>query len=246
MTCGCLAPEYTEPQPPGVTSSAGSTIAYEAANGRVWLTSPDDDRVVALDAESLQQVLTYDVTDEPSHLAILNGALIVTATHDSRVWLLPPASEQPLTIETPCGATRGVAWLDAAATRALVSCPWDDRLRRRLRRLRCARQTHRRRRHAGNCPRHILGRRGRVQRSCQRLLRCRNHQSSSDRLAGTTSATRTRSTGHTAGRAYCFQPGCQWRHADCRQRQRPHASSRGRRLWAGRRWKPPHRTVYCG
>ena len=128
MTCGCLAPEYTEPQPPGVTSSAGSTIAYEAANGRVWLTSPDDDRVVALDAESLQQVLTYDVTDEPSHLAILNGALIVTATHDSRVWLLPPASEQPLTIETPCGATRGVAWLDAAATRALVSCPWDDRL----------------------------------------------------------------------------------------------------------------------
>jgi len=128
MTFGCLAPEYTEPGLVVATSSAGSTIAFEAAAERVWLTSPDDDRVIALDAESLQQVLSYDVTDEPSHLAIQNGSLLVTATHDSRVWLLPPASDAPLTIATPCGATRGVAWLDTAATRALVSCPWDDRL----------------------------------------------------------------------------------------------------------------------
>ena len=55
MTFGCLAPEYTEPGLVVATSSAGSTIAFEAAAERVWLTSPDDDRVIALDAESLQQ-----------------------------------------------------------------------------------------------------------------------------------------------------------------------------------------------
>jgi DNA-binding beta-propeller fold protein YncE len=124
----CLAPEETEPAVVFFASSVGSTVAYESGTGLVWLTSPDDDRVVAIDGDSLAQVRTYDAPDEPSHLAIMNGSLLVTATHDHRLMYLGPESAQPVNIPTPCGATRGVAWLDVEGTRALVTCPWDDRV----------------------------------------------------------------------------------------------------------------------
>ncbi|MCB0970711.1 MAG: c-type cytochrome [Acidimicrobiales bacterium] len=107
--------------------SRSSTVALDAAD-RLWLTSPDDDAVVALDPDSLEVVRTVAVGGRPEQLTVVDGRVLVTQAGGTDLSMLgtDAAPGEPTAIALPCGGSRAVAALDEAV--AVVTCPTDDRL----------------------------------------------------------------------------------------------------------------------
>lgn len=106
--------------------AASSSIALDEAAGRLWLTSPDDDAVVAVDLASLEVVSRIDVRGAPEQLALAAGYLVVTRTQSSSVAVIDLAAGAVHDVPTPCGGTGAVAMAGAGV--AWVSCPSDDLL----------------------------------------------------------------------------------------------------------------------
>lgn len=119
--CGAPRPEASGP------TDHDRTLVVHPADGRLWVTSPDDDAVVALDPRTLVERTRIPVAGAPSRLAIrADGRLAVTLAQATEIALVDPATGAVERRPVPCGGTRGVLARGDGAV--LVSCPNDDRL----------------------------------------------------------------------------------------------------------------------
>ena len=103
---------------PAATSGASTTIAL--ARGAVWITSPDDDRVVLLDPDSLAEIDAHDAIPGASHLASDGETVVVTEGLGTGLHAFPGGR-----FELPCGGPRGVGLEGRVAH---VTCPHDRRV----------------------------------------------------------------------------------------------------------------------
>ncbi|MCK6548730.1 hypothetical protein L6R52_22995, partial [Myxococcota bacterium] len=117
-----------DPSPRG--SSSSSSIALDADEAALWVTSPDDDRVHVIDPVSLDVVRSFDVPGAPAELAIAGAFVVVARAGTSSVAVIDAARGLVTDVPTSCGGTRGVAIaaLDAEAPTAWVTCPNDHRV----------------------------------------------------------------------------------------------------------------------
>lgn len=115
VSCG-TAPE------PGRSSS---TLVVRGDT--VFLTSPDDRAVVALDASTLEERWRTDVDGTPEQLAVVGNALVVSLRDRAEVVWLSLETRRSELVSTPCGGTGAVV---AEGDGALVACPNDDRVLR--------------------------------------------------------------------------------------------------------------------
>ena len=111
------------PAPRDVARS--STLLLAPAEDRLFVTSPDDDAVVAIDAEGGAELARWPVPGGPEQLTWDGAALLVTLGRRGAVVRLDPASGAATEHAVPCGRTQAVVTL---AARTFVSCPDDDRL----------------------------------------------------------------------------------------------------------------------
>jgi mono/diheme cytochrome c family protein/DNA-binding beta-propeller fold protein YncE len=120
----------------GAGTSRSSTIALDATGGSLWLTSPDDDRIVAVDPTSLEVRREVEVEGQPQELAWSGDLLVVTGAQRTSLAVVPTGGAGDGgagavgAIEVPCGGTRGVVTVprpmgDGRAL-ALATCPTDD------------------------------------------------------------------------------------------------------------------------
>lgn len=109
--------------PTTASTSAGSTVAFDET-GRLWVTSPDDGRIVAFDAATLTESMHVDVAGAPQLLVPIPGALAVTLAQSSDIALVSTDDLAVTRVAVPCGGTRGIAF-DGTHT-LFVSCPNDD------------------------------------------------------------------------------------------------------------------------
>ncbi|GAB5548986.1 MAG: hypothetical protein SangKO_087460 [Sandaracinaceae bacterium] len=101
---------------------AASSTIVRGQGGQLWLTSPDDDAVVAIDPESLEETARVEVEGAPEQLAFVGDALLVTLGQRAELaWIEDGRARY---VATPCGGTRAVV-ADGEGG-AFVSCPWDD------------------------------------------------------------------------------------------------------------------------
>lgn len=113
-----------QPADDAVTSS-GATIAREG--GQLWLTSPDDDRVEVLDADSLAVARTIEVPGAPDQLLRVEGGWLVSLAGAAELAFVP-LEGAVARVPVPCGGTRGLAALPGGDV--LTTCPNDDRVLR--------------------------------------------------------------------------------------------------------------------
>jgi DNA-binding beta-propeller fold protein YncE len=106
-------------------SASSSTLILDEPAARLWLTSPDDDAVVAHDLISLDEVARYAVPGAPEQLARAGDLLVVTRAQSSSVALVALSDGAVIDVPTPCGGTAGVV---VAEGLAYVSCPSDARV----------------------------------------------------------------------------------------------------------------------
>ena len=104
-----------------VFASSTTSIAFDSA-GMLWVTSPDDDRVVVVDPDTLDVVRSIDVQGQPQHLTIVGEQVWVTLGLANEVARVDTGSR----FEIPCGGSRAIVGLPNG--NVLVSCPHDDRL----------------------------------------------------------------------------------------------------------------------
>lgn len=121
---GLLATCTSPPAP--VTVSRSSTLVLDAFH-TLWVTSPDDDSLVAVDPDTLAVTRTLALAGAPSELALVGDTLVVTLAQSPEIALVSTRAPFNVTrVRTPCGATRAVVALNPHT--ALASCPWDDLL----------------------------------------------------------------------------------------------------------------------
>lgn len=119
----------------GPSRSRSSTIAI-ADDATVWLTSPDDDQLVAVDPETLAVLDRVEVSAQPQELTILGDRAVVTSARAAELTVAEldgAAVAQATAVAVPCGGTRGVATIPAGvggatADLAVATCPRDDRI----------------------------------------------------------------------------------------------------------------------
>jgi mono/diheme cytochrome c family protein len=116
-------------------TSRSSTIAWSADERTLWVTSPDDDQLVAVDPGSLDVDRTIELAGQPRELTVLGDLALVTAGQraDLAVVDLGPARGSVERVPLPCGGSAGVVTVpagDGGPTRdlAVVTCPNDDAL----------------------------------------------------------------------------------------------------------------------
>jgi|GEM_PF-1650426 len=107
-------------------TSQSSTIALDAPTNRLWITSPDDGALVAIDAETLEERSRILLGGEPEQLLLVDGLVAVTLGRASSVALVDATSGAVRHVTVPCASTRGLARLSDDAL--LVTCPLDDRV----------------------------------------------------------------------------------------------------------------------
>lgn len=112
------------PPPAPWTPQRSSTLALSADEQALWLASPDDDRLVEIDPETLEQRRFIALADGPAALAIgPGGRILVALSRGAAVALID--GERARLIPIPCGGPAAVIWPGEAA---FVSCPHDDRV----------------------------------------------------------------------------------------------------------------------
>lgn len=121
----CTAPDAH----PGATSS---TIAPSADGRSLWITSPDDGRVVEVDPDTLALRRSLSVRADASAVTWLGATLVVASARSPAVTLREVgAPDAALEVSLPCsGATALVRWDDRTV---FALCPDDDRVVRLVR-----------------------------------------------------------------------------------------------------------------
>jgi cytochrome c553 len=101
-----------------------SSIALDS-DGHIWLTSPDDDRLHRVNAETLQVEATWEVVAGAHHVAVAGETVVITGALDSRLTIINRASGAQASVDTPCGGTHAVVALDAGGTHFAFTCAND-------------------------------------------------------------------------------------------------------------------------
>ncbi|MCB0963822.1 MAG: c-type cytochrome [Acidimicrobiales bacterium] len=119
--CGAGGTDRTE-------VSRSSTIALDGSGDVVWLTSPDDDAVVAVGADDLEVRRRVAVADRPRELTVDGDRLLATTELGTALAVIDLGADEPSATEValPCGGSRSVAVVDIDL--AVVTCPTDDRV----------------------------------------------------------------------------------------------------------------------
>lgn len=131
--CVCLAalalmaceprPQVAPPVP--WQPSFASSLALDQARGRLWLASPDDDQVVALDPDTLEVIERVSIEGRPVSVFVLGDGLLVALADRAAIARVEPDLTLIVTVPVPCGGTAAVV---APNTSAFVACPNDDRV----------------------------------------------------------------------------------------------------------------------
>jgi DNA-binding beta-propeller fold protein YncE len=104
-----------------------STIVLSPDEQTLYISSPDDAAVVAVDATTLEELSRWGIGGEPALMGWdPSGRLVVTLSAAAAVTRLDPATGAWSRHDVPCGRTYGLALL--ADGRAFVSCPDDNRV----------------------------------------------------------------------------------------------------------------------
>ncbi len=124
-------------------ASRSSTIARSVDGRSLWVTSPDDDRLLEVDPSSLSVIRAIDVAGQPRELTVIGERVLVTGAQSTALAVVDPKgsggdAQEPgepdvLSIPLPCGGSRGVVSVPAspagsARDLAIVTCPTDDRV----------------------------------------------------------------------------------------------------------------------
>jgi len=104
-------------------SSSSSIVSFE---GALYVASPDDSRVVAIDPDSLEVRRVWDVPGTPHHLLVVGDALYVSLEQRGEVRRLEGGEWRATPVD--CGSGAGMAAL--ADGTVLVACPREDRVAR--------------------------------------------------------------------------------------------------------------------
>ncbi len=115
--------------------AASTTIALIADESRLVLTSPDDNRVVVVDAASLDVTRSVEVGVAPEQLAVAGDGVIVTHLYDPTVARIrladllaaSDASAVPIVkqAQMPCGGTSSIVCENVVCDAVWVACPYD-------------------------------------------------------------------------------------------------------------------------
>jgi DNA-binding beta-propeller fold protein YncE len=132
-TIGLLLPALLiacgdDPVVPSQTFVTGSsTLAFNDTESALWITSPDDDEVLELDAETLQVLQRIPVAGAPEQLAVVHNDIVVTTRLGNAVVIIDAETGSTELIPVPCGGTHSIAVGNAGGLhRAFISCPNDD------------------------------------------------------------------------------------------------------------------------
>lgn len=109
---------------PIVETSSSSTMVVTEDGASVWVTSPDDDGLVRVDASDGTELERLSVAGEPQEIARVGDARVVTLGRAGAVAVVAPDGSVTR-IDVPCAWTRSIAALDG---RTFVTCPDDDRV----------------------------------------------------------------------------------------------------------------------
>lgn len=123
-------------------SAAGrsSTIAWSGDGRHLWVTSPDDDHVVAVDARTLEAVGSVAVAGQPAELTVVGDRVVVTGAQRTSLAVLDDdptavaegaagATSEVAELPVPCGAPRSVVGVPGGTgSLVAVTCPVDDRV----------------------------------------------------------------------------------------------------------------------
>lgn len=116
----------------GSSVSRSSTIALDVDGSHLWLTSPDDDQVVEVDAETLEPTRRVEVFGQPQELTRIGDRVLVTGAQSDDLTVLDTtaAAPKPMAIGLPCGGSRGVVAIPegvggARHELAAVTCATD-------------------------------------------------------------------------------------------------------------------------
>lgn len=134
VAVGTSSPRRPGPAPAGPVARS-STIAAGASGRTYWLTSPDDDRVVEVDARTLAVRRQVSVPGEPRELVRLGDRLVVTRSQATAITVIDLSASTPrqAAIPVPCGGSHSVVAVSAgtgglAHDTAFVTCPTDGRV----------------------------------------------------------------------------------------------------------------------
>jgi hypothetical protein len=132
LLLGCAGGADGSGSDAGIDGGRSSTIAWSGDGEHLWVTSPDDDQVVAVDADSLEVVGSVDVSGQPQQLAVVGGRVVVTGAQRTSLAVVTDAPTSPSAatiaeVPVPCGAPRSVVGLPGDRHVA-ITCPVDDRV----------------------------------------------------------------------------------------------------------------------
>ncbi|WCO66210.1 c-type cytochrome [Iamia majanohamensis] len=117
--------------PPVATTSRSASVAL--VDDVLWVTSPDDDAVVAVDPGDLGVTARVVVDGAPGELAPSEGGLVVSRGRAAGVALVDTAEGTSSEVAVPCGGTHAVVVVPRgraglASETAVATCPHDDRI----------------------------------------------------------------------------------------------------------------------
>ncbi|MDB4931772.1 MAG: hypothetical protein JWM10_4256 [Myxococcaceae bacterium] len=117
------------PVPVVRSGASSSTLAPSPDRRTLWITSPDDDRLVEVDATSLAVVRTLPSAVEAGAVVRLGDTLLVASARSPAVVIHSLIDNQPSrVVPIPCRAVDAmVRWDDASV---LLACGGDDRVLR--------------------------------------------------------------------------------------------------------------------
>ncbi len=124
-TAPAIAP-LPAPEPSITYTSHSSTLWYDSSAAAVWLLSPDDSRLVKLDANSLEQLAWFPMAEKPVAMSAAAGFLVIALQKGIQRFDVAQESFGPV-VPIPCGDPHGIVTSFTANT-AWVSCINDDLL----------------------------------------------------------------------------------------------------------------------
>jgi DNA-binding beta-propeller fold protein YncE/mono/diheme cytochrome c family protein len=105
-----------------------SAAISHVSNGRLWLTSPDDNEVVAVESSSLKVRERISIAGRPEQLLLLNGVTAVSLSRANDIAFISQETGSAVDrLRVPCGGTYGMAATQDGA-KLFVLCPFDDRV----------------------------------------------------------------------------------------------------------------------
>ncbi len=110
--------------PERVPVTASGSLVWSPDRRTLWVTSPDDDQLLAVDPTTLTITQSIPVPGGPAAVALVGDVVVVARTRRPALTLVRGDDVSELAL--PCGGSRAVVAL--SPTRALVACPHDDRV----------------------------------------------------------------------------------------------------------------------